>query len=63
MSTPVPLWRQMHASATAAPPSADGPAHRYASILDVVAGFLCVHGYEEAAFLLLDESAKALEGK
>lgn len=53
---PAPLWRQMHASATAAPPSPEGPAHRYASILNVVAGFLNTHGHKDAAFLLLDEA-------
>lgn len=55
MSTTTPLWRQMKASALAAPPSADGPGHRFASMLNIVAGYLNKHGHQDAAFLLLDE--------
>jgi hypothetical protein len=32
-----PLWRELHACATAAPPSPDGPGHRYAAMLRVLA--------------------------
>lgn len=51
-----PLWRQMQISALAAPASPDGPAHRFASMLNVVAGYLNKHGYQDAALLLLDEA-------
>jgi hypothetical protein len=56
------LWRQMHTSALAAPPSPDGPAHRFASMLDVVAGYLNKHGHQDAAFLLLAEADQARQG-
>lgn len=56
MSTVPPLWRQMQISALAAPASPDGPAHRFASMLNVVAGYLNNHGHQDAAFLLLDEA-------
>ena len=46
----------MQASALAAPPSPDGPAHRFASMLNIVAGYLNKHGHQDAAFLLLDEA-------
>ena len=55
-SDAAPLWRQMQVSALTGPPSADGPAHRFASMLNVVAGYLNKHGYQDAAFLLLDEA-------
>lgn len=46
----------MQISALAAPPSPDGPAHRFASMINVVAGYLNNHGHQDAAFLLLDEA-------
>lgn len=56
MSATPPLWRQMQVSGLAAPASPDGPGHRFASMLNVVAGYLNKHGHQEAAFLLLDEA-------
>jgi hypothetical protein len=54
--TAPPLWRQMQISALAAPASPDGPGHRFASMLNVVAGYLNKHGHQDAAFLLLNEA-------
>jgi hypothetical protein len=61
VTTEAPLWRQMQTSALAAPVSPDGPAARFASMLNVVAGYLNKHGHQEAAFLLLAEADTALE--
>jgi hypothetical protein len=46
----------MQISALAAPASPDGPGHRFASMLNVVAGYLNKHGHQDAAFLLLNEA-------
>jgi hypothetical protein len=56
-----PLWRQMQVSALAAPVSPDGPAARFAAMLNVVAGYLNKQGHQEAAFLLLAEADTALD--